>query len=127
MDIATFRNDFPEFSNAAAYPDGQVTFWLLLAGKLLNPSRLFDLLDLATELFVAHNLVLERQAQKAAAAGGVPGASSGPMTGKTVDKVSATYDSASAMEADAGHWNLTVFGTRYIQLIRMAGSGGMQF
>jgi hypothetical protein len=51
----------------------------------------------------------------------------GMVARKTVDKVSVTYDTASAMEEDAGHWNLTVYGTRFIRLARMVGTGGMQF
>lgn len=126
MDIATFRADFPEFGDTTAFPNSGVTYWLTLGGKLLNASRWDDLLDTGLELFIAHNLVLERQAQKAAAFGGVPGVSTGPTSGKTVDKVTVSYDTSAAMEPDAGHWNLTIFGTRFIALARMVGAGGMQ-
>jgi hypothetical protein len=127
VDIATFRADFPEFADVGAYPNAQVTFYLTLAGKLLNACRWADLLDMGTELFVAHNLVLERQNQAAAATGGVPGVQTGAVSGKTVDKVSVTYDASAGLETDAGHWNLTTYGTRFINLARMVGAGGMQF
>jgi hypothetical protein len=126
MDIATFRADFSEFDQAA-YPDADVTFWLTLAGKLLNVERWADLLDVGTELFIAHQLVLEKQAKKTSAVGGVPGMGVGVLTAKAVKDVSAGYDATAAIELDAGHWNSTTFGLRFINLARMVGSGGMQF
>jgi len=126
MDIATFRQDFSEFSSAVNFPNADVTFWLTLGQKLLNECRWADLLDTGLELFIAHNLALERGAKKSAANGAVPGMSTGPVAAKAVDKVSVNYDTTAAMEADAGHWNLTIYGTRFIQLARMVGAGGLQ-
>lgn len=126
VDIAKFRADFPEFADTTAYPDPQVTFYLGLAGKLLNVARWVDLIDYGTELFVAHNLALERQAQTTAAKGGTPGMQQGALSGKTVGPVSATYDTSAGLELDGGHWNLTVYGTRFLRLVRMAGAGGVQ-
>ena len=123
--IAAFRQDYPEFS-AAAYPDSGVTYWLTVAGLLLNASRWQDMLDVATELFVAHNLALERQAQKSATTGAVPGLSTGPVSSKTVGPVTQAYDTTAGIELDAGHWNLTTFGTRFINLVRMFGAGPIQ-
>lgn len=123
---SSFRAGYPEFANTSAYPDSGITYWLTLAGLLLNVCRWDNLLDTGTELFVAHNLVLERQAAKAAAFGGVPGVTTGPLASKTVDKVTAAYDVEAGIEKDAGHWNLTTYGTRFINLARMIGSGGLQ-
>ena len=81
---SSFRVDYPEFADTTAYPDSGVAYWITVAGLLLNPRRWQDMLDVATELFVAHNLVLERQAQKSAAAGAVPGVSTGAVSSKTV-------------------------------------------
>lgn len=127
MDVATFREDFPAFSNNGFYPDDQVTYWLNLGGKLLPADRWDDLLDDGLQLFVAHNLVLERGAQAAAANGAPPGQATGMVAGKTVDKVSVSYDTSAAMELEAGHWNLTIYGQRFIRLARMVGAGGVQF
>lgn len=127
MTPATFRTDFPEFASNALYPDAQITFWLNLGVKLLPECRWQDLLDAGLELFTAHNLVLERQAQASAATGAPPGVAAGMVSAKSVDKVSVNYDTASAMEADAGHWNTTTFGQRFIRLARMVGAGGVQF
>jgi hypothetical protein len=122
----SFRADFPEFSDTTAYPDSGVNFWITVAGKLLNPRRWQDMLDIATELFVAHNLVLERQAQKSAATGAVPGLSTGPVSSKTVGPVTQAYDTTAGINQDAGHWNLTTFGTRFYQLMQMFGAGAIQ-
>jgi hypothetical protein len=124
--VDSFRVDFPEFADTTAYPNGGVQYWLTLAGLLLNAQRFGTVLDTATELFVAHNLVLERQAQKAAAAGGAPGINTGPVSSKTVGPVTQAYDTQAGIEEDAGHWNLTTFGTRFMSLVKMFGAGPIQ-
>jgi hypothetical protein len=121
-----FRSDFPEFANTTAFPDPGLNFWIGVAGKLLNPRRWQDMLDVATELFVAHNLALERQAQKSAANGAVPGVSTGPVSSKTVGPVTQAYDTTAGINQDAGHWNLTTYGTRFYQLMQMFGAGPIQ-
>lgn len=126
IDIATFRTDYPEFGDASAFPDAGVTYWLKVAGLLLNPCRWQDMLDVATELFVAHNLALERQAQKSATTGAVPGLSTGPVSSKTVGPVTQAYDTTAGINEDAGHWNLTTYGTRFYQLMQMFGAGPIQ-
>lgn len=120
MDAAQFRADFPEFASQTVYPDSAVTFWITVAGKLLRACAWADLIDVGTELFVAHNLSLE----KLAAANG--GMNSGVITGKTVDKLSVTYDASVGIVPDAGHWNLTTYGTRFLWLLNMAGMGPTQ-
>lgn len=126
LDAAQFRTDFPEFTDTTAYPDSLINFWLALAGKLLNPLRWGDMLTAGQELFIAHNIVLEARAKLAADKGGIPGASLGVQSSKSVGPVSVSYDTASALEEGAGHWNLTIYGTRYIRLARMLGAGPVQ-
>ena len=121
-----FRTDFPEFTSSVDYPNSGISFWITVAYKMMNAERWLDLIDVGAELFVAHNLVLEVRAQKAASNGGVPGENTGPLSSKSVDKVSISYDTGAAMEVDAGHWNLTVYGTRYRSLVRMFGAGPIQ-
>lgn len=123
---ATFREHYPEFADQGAYPPSGVSYWLTLAGLLMNADRWGNLIDVGTELFIAHNLVLERQAQKSAATGGVPGLNVGVLSAKAVDKVSASYDTQAGIEKDAGHWNLSTFGVRFIGLVNMVGAGGLQ-
>lgn len=137
VSVATFRADLPEFTSLSAYPDPGVTYWLTLAGLLLDPNRWgagaaiaisppSTVYDFGLEMFVAHNLVLERQAQKDAANGAVPGLNTGPVASKSVGSVSISYDASAGIELDAGHWNLTTYGTRFIKLARMMGAGGLQ-
>ena len=122
----SFRADFPAFVDATNYPDSAITFWTTVALQFLNAERWDTAIDIGTELFVAHNLVLEFQANTAAGNGAAPGLSQGMISSKSVDKVSISYDTGSAAELDAGHWNLTIYGQRYVRMARMMGAGGIQ-
>ncbi len=123
---SSFRIDFPEFADTTLYPDAGVNYWLTAAGLLLNVQRWSTVLDLGTELFAAHNLVIERKAQAEAANGAPPGISTGPVASKSVDKASISYDVGAGIVPGAGHWNLTVFGTRFIALSRLISAGPIQ-
>lgn len=124
--VASFRGHFVEFADAERYPNAQVAYWLQVAGLLLNVQRWGRTLDLGTELFIAHNTSIERIAMDEAGNGGVPGVTKGPVNSESVDKVSVGYDVASGIELDAGHWNNTIYGTRFIRLARMHGAGPIQ-
>lgn len=123
---ASFRQNYPEFASTTTYPDSQVTYWTTVAVQLINADRWDTLADLGIELFVAHNLVIEARSQATSANGAAPGEPQGMVASKSVDKVSVSYDTSSVAELDAGHWNLTVYGARYIRLARMMGAGGIQ-
>lgn len=120
------RTDFPEFANVTSYPDAVVNFWLVVAAKMVNAPRWGNMADVGVELFTAHNLVLEFQAQAASANGAAPGAATGPVSGKTVDKVSVNYDTGASSELNAGHWNMTTYGTRFIRFAKLFGAGPIQ-
>jgi len=122
-DLASFRADFPEF---AASPDARVNFWLVIASKMLNVDRWGDLIDHGQELFVAHHLALDAENAAAAALGGAVGQNAGPLSSQSVDKVSEAFDTGVSSIADAGHWNLTTYGTQFYALWRMMGVGGIQ-
>lgn len=124
--VAQFREDFPEFTDATVYPDSAFTLWYGVAVKMLNADRWGNMLDIGTELYAAHQLALEARAFAEASAGGIPGAQVGPLNSKSVDKVSMGYDTSAGIEADAGHWNLTIYGTRFIRLAKMMGMGPVQ-
>lgn len=126
ISAAQFRLDYPEFANVGTYPDSGVNYWLNLAYLMLRPDRWSTVIDVGAELFAAHNLVLEAQAARAAATGNLPGVQTGAVSGKSVDRVSINYDAQAGLVTDAGHWNLTTYGTRFIALSRMAGAGGIQ-
>jgi len=124
--VAAFRQAFPAFANATTYPEPQVQFWADLAAKLQNSERWGDLFDTGVQLFVAHQLVLEYQSNKAGPLGQKPGQIEGAVNSASVDKVSYGRDASSVMELDAGHWNLTTYGLRYIRLLKMLGAGPVQ-
>jgi len=120
---SVFKGHYPEFVCPDTYPPSQVQYWLDTAYSMLNASRWGRQLDMAAELYCAHNLALEARAMKEASMGGIPGSSVGVLSSKSVDKVSAGYDTSVATEKDAGHWNLTIYGTRLYRLIKMFGAG----
>lgn len=134
--VGQFREDFEEFSDDNVFASSTILFWLKIAqgdpkttpplNGLLNQARWKSQYNLASELFVAHNLALEKLARDAAALGATPGLGTGPVNSKSVDKVSVGYDTQAGISPDAGHWNLTTYGTRLWWLIQMFGMGSIQ-
>jgi hypothetical protein len=126
MDPTQFRTDFPAFANTTMYPDAVIAFEIGIATSLLNAERWGTMLNYGIELYVAHNLVLAAQAAEDSALGNTPGEMTGPTSAKGVDKVSASYDTQSVSLENAGYWGLTWYGTKFLQLARMMGAGGIQ-
>lgn len=126
MDVITFRQQLPEFSSATDYPDDLVSLHLAVGELSLDARRWGDFLDRGLALFIAHNLVIDAQDQAAVSAGGVPGKVSGPQTAKSVDKVSASYDTGATTYENAAFWNMTSYGVRLYQLARLIGAGCIQ-
>jgi hypothetical protein len=136
VSAVTFRESYPEF-DATAYPTSAVNYFLAVATILLSTAR-FGVgataaaspptteYDLVTELFVAHFLTLEKRAQDAASAGGVPGEVQGPVASKSVGPLSVSYANSAVIQLDAGHWNNSMYGIRFIQLARYFGAGPIQ-
>lgn len=121
-----FRSDFPEFADAARYPDAMLTMWAGIGEKVTSADRFGDLFSHAVELFVAHNIVLASGNVEASATGGSPGGKTGSIQQKKVGSVSVTYNNEASMLPGAGHWNLTTYGKQYIQLSRLIGAGCVQ-
>lgn len=129
----SFRIDYPEFRDQGRYPDSGIQLFVAVAGMLFNkqlwgepsvaaanpPTTMYDI---GVELFIAHNLALEFQQIKASENGAVPGLTTGVISSKSVGSVSISYDTASGVEADAGHWNLTTYGIRFIRLSKQFGA-----
>ena len=124
VDVATFRAVFPEFVDAAKYPDAQVQYYLDFAVQSLRPEAWRNLLERGTGLFVAHYLAMSAISR----AGTAPGRGQlGIVASKSVGPASISYDnSAISAQADAGHWALTSYGLMYWELMRMVGTGGWQ-
>jgi len=124
--VPQFRADYPEFNSSTDYPNSQIEYYLALAEKLLPADRWGNVLDNAVELYVAHHIAMEARAQAEAASGVVPGQTTGPISSKSVDKVSVGFDTSSATEEKGGHWNLTIYGTRFLRLAKLFGAGPLQ-
>ena len=139
IDEATFRQNFPEFTSTTVFPSSAVLFWISIATMML-PTQTWGMgstaaqtpvttpLDMGLSLFVAHNLVLEAKNAKAAAIpGGIPGSGAGgPVSSESVGGVSRSYDVGVAINLDAGPWNLTNYGTRFVFMARLMGKGPIQ-
>jgi len=126
MDIATFRSGFPEFADVLVYPDAQINFWSAIAEAQLDQTRWTTTWVFAVQLYVAHEITLARQNLKASTIGGTPGQHGGIVNSKTVGSVSASYDSATQSEKNAGWWNRTTYGMQLWRLMRIYGAGVVQ-
>lgn len=124
--VASFRTNFPAFADGTRFPNSMIQYNLDLSLKFINAARWGTVADDGSYLFAAHQCVLERKSMDEADAGLAPGQSTGMINNKSVDKVSIGYDTQGGAEADAGHWNLTTYGTRFIRMARMMGMGGIQ-
>lgn len=125
LTVPLFRIRFPAFNDSAAYPDGQVGFYVGFAYKTLNADRWGSLLDEGAALFTAHFLAVDKLGLKAGTAG-IPGSSVGPVNTGSVDKVSYGRDTASVMEEASGHWGMTTYGLQFLRFARMIGAGPVQ-
>jgi|WetSurMetagenome_2_1015567.scaffolds.fasta_scaffold218219_2 hypothetical protein len=121
-----FRVDYPEFAGTTVYTNSQLTYYFNLAYQLLNASRWGQTLDVGAELFVAHHITMEARSMAESANGGMPGQDPGLVASKSVDKVSVSFDTGAIAEKDGGHWNQTLYGRRFLRLVRMFGAGPIQ-
>lgn len=126
FDVAAFREAYPEFNDTAKFPDSMISGWATVAQLQVRCRRWKSQYNLGVNLYIAHEITLESQQQAAATAGGSPAGPSGIVNSKTVGSVTVAYDTASAVEKDAGHWNLTMYGRQFIRLARMFGAGPVQ-
>ncbi len=132
--VGTYQTDFySDLADAqciALKPvrGGENPFWG--ASSVLPSSPPTTLADFATEMWVAHQLVLEKQAVDAARTGGDPGTKIGIISSKSVNGVSVGFDIGSItggkMQADAGYYNQTIYGIRFYRLMKIRGSGPIQ-
>jgi hypothetical protein len=126
VSVARFRALLPEFADSSIYLDEMIQPWLWIAGRQLDAGRWGSMLHVGISWFAAHQLALQRIATLAAQRGGSPGASLGIINSKSVNGVSIGYDTGLAGLKDAGDWNLTTYGIRFLNFARMFGSGGTQ-
>lgn len=125
-----FTADYPEFANAS-----QTQFTLcqnravqhLTAGwgsPAVNPTdpSQYTQYDIGMELVIAHFLARAQMRARTNAAGGIAMAK-GVISAESADAGSVNYDTASAVEEGAGHWNETDYGREYVQMARLIGAG----
>jgi hypothetical protein len=127
LSIEGFRQAFPAFADSNKYPDTAIGFWINQAINFspININRWGQFYNLGLRYYIAHNLALDRVSEITASGGGAP-VGSGVANSKSVGGVSISYDVEFGSEEKAGHWNLTTFGSRFIRLLRMAGSAPVQ-
>lgn len=124
--IAQFRDKLPAFEDSNKYPDSSVQFWLDVAVKMHNAERWGNMLDTGIVLYTAHHVVGDALAAMEGARGGAPGMRGGMIASESGADVSVSFDTTSASEKDAGHWNSTVYGRRWYRLSRLFGAGPVQ-
>jgi hypothetical protein len=125
--ITKFRGDLKAFKDEALFPDDVINFWLTVATQMVDPNRWMDMTYLGIEMFTAHHVVLDVRNTMDVSVGSLPGLTRGAISAESVGPVSISYDTATTTEEDAGNWNLTVYGLRYIHFARQYGAGPVYF
>lgn len=115
-----FRAAMPAFADVTKFPTASVTFWLDLAYKRHNAERWGEMLDAGIQLYVAHELSVDASS---ALTPGAPGQINGNITSRSVGGMSYSRDVSSATEPDAGYMNLSTYGVRWRQLMKLVGAG----
>ena len=121
-----FRNFFPEFNDETKYSDALILAYMNVGVQFVSICRWNTSWMFGVCLFAAHELAMGLLASKTAAAGGVPGISTGIVSSKSVGPISKSYDTGFAKYDDAGYWNLTTYGQRYWYFVKLFGTGGTQ-
>lgn len=122
MDLALFRQHFPEFSDETVYPDPLVEFWAELAELEVSTCRFGAVRPKAVELLTAHYLATAKANQS----GANPGLSSGIASAKTVGSVSVSYDTSTIVGVTGSPYSGTRYGTLYASMARRYGAGAVQ-
>ncbi|HIU85196.1 MAG TPA: DUF4054 domain-containing protein [Candidatus Aphodousia gallistercoris] len=125
--LSEFLENYPEFSNAAAYPKSRIEHRLKMAVKFFADVPFYDeeTKKHVQGLYVAHFVSvagpLTPGASKMAGTVGL-----GLVSSKSVDGASIAYDNSIAQEEGAGFWNATAYGRELWQLMQLFGAGGYQ-
>lgn len=128
---ADLRAQFkPAFDDTEAYPDAQLTFYINFAYAMIKPNRWGGpgaVLDMGAALFAAHWVALAKlAASNPGGQKGIPGTAVGIVTEGHVDKVGYSRSLDNITAKGAGHWNLTVYGLQFWQMVQMMGMGPVQ-
>jgi hypothetical protein len=124
-----FIGMFPVFKNELVFLQSDAELYLGLTA-FFDPRRYGQYLNLASALFAAHFLTIDAQDMLSISRGGLPGQTTGPAVSKSVGGASISYAEYATIEGgttgNSGHWNLTVYGKRYLRIAKMAGAGPVQ-
>lgn len=112
---ATFRQSFPEFADAAVYPDSMLDFWLVVSNVHCSETKWAALFDVGMSLCLAHHLKVAKDAGDA-----------GLVSSESAGDVSVSLDTSSTTEERGGNWNLTTYGKQFIRMARLVGGCAMQ-
>ena len=114
-----FRQIYPEFDNKTDYPDRAIQWWMADFGTTYSACfcGFQNETDKAMLLYTAFNLVIAKKRADAANNGGVPGEMKGPVSSRSVDKVSNGYDTGALAPRTATYWNANDYGAQFYQLL----------
>lgn len=117
-----FRGVFPEFANAAAYPDALINAHITLAGCYISTQNYGDLdfnaRAYAIELMAAHLLALDLKAGAGTSGGGLTSTVGGQVIAASIDGVSVSM-TVPPNKDQLQYWlNQTPYGSRYLAIIQ---------
>jgi len=138
--VTAILADFPVFDTSTetdtdlvSVDPNSILFWATVAFAMLNAQRWTAdgdpntvVYNLGLEMFTLHHVTLDILAARDMDMAGVPGVATGVVAGKSAGDVAISYSPQATIELDAGHWNYTSWGSRFIRLARMMGAGPLQ-
>lgn len=124
--VSVFRTQFPEFADTEVYTTSDINLWATIAQAQVDVCRWKTLWLTGVSLYVAHEITISVKNKQIANFQGTPGTFGGIANTKTVGSGTIGFDSSTSTEKDAGYWNLTTYGKKYIHLARMFGVGAVQ-
>lgn len=124
--VQVFRTQFPEFADTEVYTTSEINLWAAVAQAQVDARRWCSQWLLGVSLYTAHEITLATKNAQIAGFQGTPGTFGGIANTKTVGSGTIGFDASTTTEKDAGYWNLTTYGKKYIHLARMFGVGAVQ-
>lgn len=122
-----FKTMFPVFDKE---DDIRISFWITLFENSYDKERFAQFWEQGCYLYVAHNLTLEIQANKAISdsnGDGIAEISAGVVTSsyKSTGPLikSKSYSNKGTALEGQGQWGATIYGQRFFQILKIVGMG----